>query len=121
MSNVNMSIVSASGEVTTQCKSDATGHCAFTVPADDLNNNIFALYAEKTAADGESRTRLLGFRYSLSIWVSTMHLEPLVQTKSIASLLTPIVVPIDQVTQYNCLVWSEDLTIPHPKLGCRSI
>ena len=61
MSNVNMSIVSASGEVTTQCKSDATGHCSFAVPADDLNNNIFALYAEKTSADGNPELAYLVF------------------------------------------------------------
>ena len=65
MSNIDMSIVSAAGEVTTQCKSDTEGHCTFTVPADELNNNIFALYAEKTASDGKSGTGLLDFRHPL--------------------------------------------------------
>ena len=121
MSNVNMSIVSASGEVTTQCKSDAMGHCAFAVPADDLNNNIFAMYAEKTAADGNPELAYLVLIPFLLIWVSMMHLEPLVQTKSIGLLPTPIVVLIVLETLYNCLVWFVVQTTLRPKLDCLSI
>ena len=61
MSNIDMSIVSAAGEITTQCKSDTEGGCTFTVPADELNNNSFALYAEKTASDGNPELAYLIF------------------------------------------------------------
>ena len=61
MSGIDMSIISAAGETTTSCKSDAEGYCAFAVPKDDLNNNIFALYAEQTGADGNPELAYLIF------------------------------------------------------------
>ena len=61
ISNVDMSIVSTSGETTSTCTSDSTGHCSFTIPKDDLNNNVFALYAEQTSTDGNPELAYLVF------------------------------------------------------------
>ncbi len=105
MSSVNMSIVSTTGDTTSACTSDAQGYCNFTIPADELNNNVFALYAEQTASDGNPEMAYLVFdELSIDLGLSTMPLVPLVPTKSTASQPTPIEVPIVPVTQSNFLV-----------------
>ena len=61
MSSVELSIVSKSGDVTNTCRTDNTGYCSFTIPKDDLNNNAFAIYAERTSSDSQPEMAYLVF------------------------------------------------------------
>ena len=61
MSNVELSVVSTAGETTGTCKTDSAGYCAIPLPNDALNNNAFALYAERTGADGEPELAYMVF------------------------------------------------------------